>query len=230
MACCASCATKRPGLGDAALQSQIAQLSTATVGAVGGAFTPVIASSIFASAVTGTAPLWAIPVVGAAIAGITIALGAILGRKGPRQKELATQDVNKVSDLMTQNLQAYMAGNRDRPAQLMALENFDQAWAWLISTAGCGNPDLGDAGKRCISERQRGGTAPWCPTGTGCDYFTALRDPIANDTRPGELEAAANTSSLGLPSLPSISLPVVGSLSPWLLIGAALLAWGAFSE
>ena len=27
----------------------------------------------------------------------------------------------------------------------MALENFDQAWAWLISTAGCGNPDLGDA-------------------------------------------------------------------------------------
>lgn len=45
----------------------------------------------------------------------------------------------------------------------------------------CSQPQLGAAGQRCISERLvKGGSAPWCPTGTGCDWITLYRDPIAN--------------------------------------------------
>jgi len=47
--------------------------------------------------------------------------------------------------------------------------------------ANCGAAEMGEPGRRCISERQRGGTAPWCPTGSGCDWFILYRDPIAND-------------------------------------------------
>ena len=48
----------------------------------------------------------------------------------------------------------------------------------------CGNPALGAAGQRCISERLvRGGSAPWCtkPNNVGCDWYTTIYDPIAND-------------------------------------------------
>lgn len=231
LACCGSDVRVRSlgniMLGDAATEAKIGQIATGAVSTVGGAFTPVIAHSLFASAATGVMPLWAVPVVGAAVAGVVLALAAIFGRKGPKQKEAATQIVNQVADLMRDNLNAYMAGPRTRASQLMALEAFDQAWAWMESADGCGNPALGDAGRRCIEERRRGGSAPWCPTGTGCDFFHDLRDPIANDPRPGELEAAEASSTL-LPSVSaaSVSLPGVGSVPVLLLVGVALIAWG----
>lgn len=65
--------------------------------------------------------------------------------------------------------------------QRATLGYMDQVFASLEQA--CGNPALGAAGQRCISERLiRGAPAPWCPTGTGCDWITALRDPVANDT------------------------------------------------
>lgn len=48
----------------------------------------------------------------------------------------------------------------------------------------CGNPALGAAGQRCISERLiRGAPAPWCdkPNKIGCDIWTVIYDPVAND-------------------------------------------------
>lgn len=66
--------------------------------------------------------------------------------------------------------------------QQQYLTSFDQIAAKLNQI--CSNPQMGDAGRRCISERLvRGGTAPWCPKPghTGCDWITAYRDPVAND-------------------------------------------------
>jgi hypothetical protein len=60
--------------------------------------------------------------------------------------------------------------------QQAMLKVFDDAWEQILR--GCSDPALGDAGKRCISERQRGGTSKWCPN---CNWFTLYRDPIAND-------------------------------------------------
>jgi len=129
-----------------------------------------------AAAAWGTA---AIPIVGAAVAGVTVALMLYFNRKGPRQKVATTEIVNKIEPLMEDNLRGYMEGPRTPEAQAQALANFDAGWQYVLD--GCGIPEMGEPGRRCISERQQGGSAPWCPTGTGCDWFTLYRDPIAND-------------------------------------------------
>lgn len=113
-----------------------------------------------------------VPIVGAALAGVTIALSAWFNRKGPRQKEITTQIVNELEQQLQANLDAYLAGPRTFERQLVALDNFDRAWAWLKSAEACGNSELGNPGRRCVSDRERGGPWPW---------EVYYRDPIAND-------------------------------------------------
>jgi hypothetical protein len=129
----------------------------------------------------GLVPVAMIPIVGAAVAGVALALSLIFNRKGPQQKVASTQIVNDVEPLLRENVDAYLNGPRTASSQAYALASFDSAWAFVAGPEGCGNPALGTPGQRCISERQRGGSAPWCPTGTGCDWFTLYRDPIALD-------------------------------------------------
>lgn len=206
------------GLGDADTTAKYGQLSTSAFAAVAGSFTPQIASLVSLS----------VPVVGVAIAGITLALTAIFSRKGPKQKEAATQAVNQVQDLMEQNYREYMAGPRTVESQTVALANFDKAWAWLVSPDGCGNPALGDPGKRCITERQRGGNigqGTWCTAPAGCDMFVSLRDPIANDPQP-TAQAAGLPDSIAGPLTSQIALPGGFEVTPLVLVGALLVAWG----
>lgn len=137
---------------------------------------------------TAATAAWAVPVVGAAAAGVLIAWAAF--KKRNAQKEASTAVANDVEKFLQENLSAYQEGPRTREAQAYALAMFDDAWAYMSGPEGCGNADLGSAGRRCVSERQRGGTAPWCPTGQGCDWFTLYRDPIENDiTQPSESAA-----------------------------------------
>ena len=140
---------------------------------------PQIAGSVGTMAVSGTA--WAaaaIPIIGAAVAGVTMWLTSIF-RRGA-QKEAATRIVDEIEVKLKENLQGYLSlPVRYQSAQAQALANFDAAWQAVVEN--CSNPQLGSAGQRCIQERQRGGSAPWCPTGTGCDWFALYRDPIAND-------------------------------------------------
>ncbi|HZT36632.1 MAG TPA: hypothetical protein VFA28_01950 [Bryobacteraceae bacterium] len=92
----------------------------------------------------------------------------------------ATHIVDQIEPYLRQNRDLYLSQPIRTPEmQQKALALFDAAWQDVVS--GCSDPALGDAGRRCISERQRGGSAPWCPTGTGCDWFTLYRDPIAQD-------------------------------------------------
>lgn len=69
---------------------------------------------------------------------------------------------------------------RPRSLQQNALAALQSIFQALQSA--CSDPALGDAGRRCLSERLvEGGTAPWCPSGTGCDYWTAYYRPIEKD-------------------------------------------------
>jgi len=105
------------------------------------------------------------------------------------------------------------------------LANFDAIWATLVNM--CGNPSTGNAGKRCISDRQSGACtwkatadSPWPggPAAGQCwNWFNAYRDPISQDPNvvPDSVSSlvtgAANSALSELSSLPS-----------WVLLAAAL--------
>lgn len=156
-----------------------------------------------AATIVGTAmhAAW-VPVVGPIIAGVTIALGLLFNRKGPRQKAAATQIVDQVEIELRKNLEGYRA-MRTKSAQEAALRNFDAAWAWLESQEGCGNRELGEPGRRCLSERAPGGK--W-------DWFAMYRTPIEQDNPPADV--------LGLP------LSFEGDSPARLLLPAGLILAG----
>jgi hypothetical protein len=169
------------GLGTLASGSQVAMSTVSSAGTI----------------LTGTAPAWmaaataawAVPVIGAAVAGITLALMAIFSRKGPKQKLATTEIANQVEKIMQDNVAAYLAGPRTLSSQAQALANFDAAWEYLAGPEGCGSPEMGDPGLRCIFERQPVGTCTQAQADAAHEalsdcgkypFFNA-RDPIAND-------------------------------------------------
>lgn len=155
----------------------------------------------------------AVPVIGAAVAGVTIGLQLIFNRKGPKQKVASTKIVDELEPLLKNNVEAYMSGPRTRSSQAAALQNFDDAWAWLISDQACGSQALGNPGKACIADRTRGGQ--W-------DWFVRYRDPIANDSQVVE-DPVADTVSQLLPGASAETVEQIGSLLPFVLIALALL-------
>lgn len=144
--------------------SQYAQVGVQTGGAI--------------AATIATAAHWtaAIPVIGVAVAGVTAALALWFSRKGPQQKIATTKIVEDLQENpqygLRANLAAYMAGPRTAASQAQALKNFDDVWAFLVSRDACGNPEMGNPGQACISDRDHGGQ--W-------DWFRMWRDPIAQD-------------------------------------------------
>lgn len=136
---------------------------------------------------------------------------------------LATQAANDWSDAVNQIKAIYWNTPTPRPRsfQQATLQQLTEAADWLRQA--CSDPSLGDAGRRCISERiERGGTAPWCPTADhkGCDFYTTIYDPIANDPDvqadpPGLSEASGgflSDSFLGGGSADLMPLLLLGGL------------------
>ena len=134
---------------------------------------------------------------------------------------LSTQYANQAEALLRQNLAAYQAIATPRPlsAQTAALKNFDTIWADL--EAQCSNPSLGSAGQRCISDRERGSTAYG-----GWTWFSAYRDPIANDASVYDDSASASVSAAASSAVSSlgVSTPVLLGI-----LAAAGLAWAVWS-
>jgi len=151
------------GLG-ATTASQQAVLSSTSI--TGSTMTALIGSNV----IWASAPVWAIPVIGAAVAGVTIALMLIWGRKGPKQKVATTEIVNKVEPVLQENLRAYLGGPRTVTSQAQAIENYKAGWQWVVER--CGIPEMGDPGQKCISDRSPGGQWPWA------SYYL---DPIVDD-------------------------------------------------
>jgi hypothetical protein len=152
-------------------------------------------------------------VIGAAVAGVALGLQLILNRKGPRQKVASTQIVDELEPLLRNNIEAYMSGPRTRSSQAAALQNFDDAWSYLISDQACGNAQLGNPGKACIADRVQGGK--W-------DWFIRYRDPIAQDAEVKD-DPVADSISQFLPSASAETIEQIGSLLPFGLLALALL-------
>ena len=147
---------------------------------------------------------------------------------------LSTQYANQAEALLGKNIAAYFAISPPRPksAQLAALSNFDLIWADLVRQ--CGNAALGDAGKKCISDRQAGSCAyhqpassvpPWgTPAAGECwNWWSGYRDPISQDaayddsTVAGAVQSAGSTvatvgASLGLSNTELVLLAALAAL------------------
>jgi hypothetical protein len=186
--------------------------------------------------------------VGAAIAGLVALASKIASLFGGCGQTcvISSDDANQVGDYMTQNLNTYLAAPVHYASlQSAALNNFDTAWASLV--AACSNPQLGTAGKNCISERQEGAcfwkaspggwsqaNGKWTYTGYGpagsgsaCwNYFVGMRDPIAQDpTVVPDPVASSAASTGGSGSTASTGSAATGSspdLAPLLVIGGLI--------
>jgi hypothetical protein len=165
------------GLGSEKTQAVAMQIP----GIVGGVLTApgiVGATTAAGGGTIGTALLGslAVPVIGAAVAGVTIALYLIFARKGPKQKTATTNIVDQVEPALRENVQGYLAGPRTVSSQRQAIANFEAGWAYVVEY--CDTPAMGEPGKRCVNERKEGARPSW-----GQNWFEMYLDPIRNDTQ-----------------------------------------------
>jgi hypothetical protein len=222
------------GMGDAASTGRI----VGTVGNLASGAVPGIlaahAASVAAAAglpatsasVLGMSLGVAVPVIGAALVGATMLAGYLISNSGCGQTCIVTsQWANQAEDALKRNLAAYMAlpSPRTPAQQQVALANFDAIWGTLQQQ--CGQPSVGNAGVRCISDRQAG-ACKWRDSSGQCfNWFSGYRDPIANDpvVSPAPLSLPGSvsdfTSTLGIQPGGSAS-----SLLPLALI-AGLVIW-----
>lgn len=206
----------RRGLGQTIDPTKITQTAISTIGT---AATPALASTSIGLAM-GSA---AIPLIGAAVAALTFAVPAIMDMfSGCGQTCIqATSIVNQAEIYLKQNRDAFLGGPKTPESQAVALDTFDKIWAQVLQ--GCSNPALGEAGQRCISERQRGGSAPWCPTTTGCDWFILYRDPIASYQFPAGTPGTGVISSvLGSGIGQTLEAPLIGGIPTWVFLAGGL--------
>jgi hypothetical protein len=149
-------------------------------------------------------PAWAtaaIPIIGAAVVGVTLAITLIMSRKGPKQKTATTTIVNDIEPQLEANVQGYINGPRTPESQMQALENFKAGWQAVLDN--CGDPSMGRPGQNCIAERQEGARPQWdaCKNAPGgCpNWFELYRDPILAHP-PLTTAAAGNSGTVTNPS------------------------------
>ena len=204
------------GFGDAQLAARGVQIGAGSAapvitGIIAAHAASTAAATGSAATILGMAPTLAVPIIGAAIVGAATAIAYFIKNSGCGPTCVQTsQWANQAEPYLKQNADAYFAqpAPRTRSQQQAALNTFDTVWARLQQL--CGQPDVGNAGVRCISDRQQGackwratGTPPWpgSPAVGECwNWFNAYRDPIAHDA---VVEDASLLDEAGL----SLSLP-----------------------
>lgn len=91
-------------------------------------------------------------------AGLTLAAAGISqwinsARLRGSQKIGASNIANEAELLLQRNLSAFESAPKTAANKELATANYFQVTDWMRSSEGCGNPQLGSAGQRCISER-----------------------------------------------------------------------------
>jgi hypothetical protein len=208
-------------MGTALTDAQTVQ-TFGTVGA--GAGSAALGGTV--AGILGVSTAVAIPIVGAAIVGVTILLADLIKNSGCGITCVETSSwANQAEPLLKQNISAYfsIAAPRTQSQQQAALANFDATWSTLVNL--CSQSGTGNAGVACISDRQAGACkwnatadSPWPggPAAGACwNWFNAYRDPIANDP-----DVVADSAS----SVASSAISSIESLPSWMLIAAAVLA------
>lgn len=216
------------GLGDGvetatkAVQTGTAVATPVLTGALAANAAATAAATGSAATILGMSPALAVPVIGAAMVGVTVAVvGLIKLAQGCGQTCIVTsQWANQAEDLLKQNLNAYLALPTPRPksAQNTAISNFHVIWEKLQQM--CGQPGTGDAGVRCIQDR-REGACKWRDNSGQCwNWFIGYLNPIANDPHVADDSISAQASSAW--SAVTGSGGNLGSPLP-LLLGAGLI-------
>lgn len=158
----------------------------------------VAAAGLFSSAGFAMSSL-AVPLIGAAIAGVTLAIGLWLNRLGPKQKVATTKIVNEAEPLLKQNLDAWNASSKTPEEQAQAIANFQNIWSAVVQA--CSVDQYGSPGHACIEDRmpqgqqiQAGGNTY---TGNGkWNWFGYYLDPIQNDPNVRSASIGSSASSL----------------------------------
>ena len=216
-----------------------------TVGKVLGASAPIITTAVAASAaaslaaggtglILGMTAALAVPVIGAALALVTVLVTALIQNSGCGETCIETsQWANQAEPLLLQNINAYFAlpAPRTVSQQNAALANFIAIWTTLENQ--CSQPGLGTAGQDCISDRQAG-ACKWKQSATSSllayvpygepdvdecwNWWSGYHDPIANDQTVADSPAAVAQVQANAGSV-STSTPN----STYLLIGVAVI-------
>jgi len=175
-------------------------------------------------------------------AGVTALAGAIASMTGCGGTCIeATNFANQAAQAAQQILVTYYAIPAPRTAsqQAGALQAIQQIMQQMQQA--CSNPALGDAGKRCISERLTpDASPPGCvntaspgmtpgdpgiPAGSPCNFYTYYLNRIGGDTMVvSDTQAAASTVSSAL-TVTSPSGQSVNLLPLVLVTVAALVLW-----
>lgn len=157
---------------------------------------------------------WAVPLIGPIIGLLALGIGALLSDPNGPLKVATTAIVNQIEPYLKQNLAAAQqqasanGGCLTSGEQAAAIGVFNTLWQKVLDA--CSNPQYGDPGKVCISDRQRGGK--W-------DWFSYYYDPImAIPVCPDPVSSATKAVSNAVASLSTVN-PL------YLAGGAALLAW-----
>ena len=181
--------------------------------AAAGAGAAVVGSAVSALASAGIIAGAAVPFIGPAIAIVALGVELLIKNSGCGITCVETsQWANQAEPLLQQNIRAYFSlpAPRTQSSQQLALQSFDKIWLTLQQQ--CSQPGTGNAGVRCVSDRQAGACTwkqsanspllgyPGEPQAGQCwNWFSGYRDPIANDpdVAPDEVAAAASGSAVG---------------------------------
>lgn len=222
--------TKTRGMG--ATPAQIVgtgfQLGTpvATAGIATGLSTTTVTGGVASTTILGLAPALAVPIIGAALAGVSILAMKLIQNSGCGPTCIQASDyANQAEPILRNNLNTYLAlpKPRSQSQQAAALETFDRVWSQLVQL--WSDPKLGNAGKRGISDRQAG-ACKWRDASGACwNWFSGYRDPIANDPNVVPDSQAALSSAVGalLPGGGSVSTLGLLALAGLVIAGVYFL-------
>ena len=225
------------GLGDAAQAAQQAQvagsMAAGTATAILGSLTSGGATTVLGITAA------AVPVIGAALVAATLVVSYLIKNSGCGVTCVETSSwANQAAAALQKVMDAYFAlpAPRTQAQQAVAIANFQAIWAQLQQL--CGQPGTGNAGVRCISDRQAGACTwkqkykpvyPGQPNIGECwNWFSGIlqpiqQDPVVPDPTPADLLSSAATSVSG--SIASIFQNADGSTSmlPLLVLGGLAL-------
>jgi hypothetical protein len=221
----------RFGLGDASSDAAVAS----KIGSISGSALTSVVSSIAAGGsgeILGMSAAVAVPIIGAAIAGITILVTYLIANSGCGQTCIETsQWANQAATLLGQNIATYFGipAPRSQSQQNAALANFDAVWLRLQQL--CSQSSTGNAGVRCITDRQAGACTwkadppeyPGEPAAGACwNWFNGYRDPIANDAVVADTVTSDVASASSAISSSLDLLAAATGLPAWVLPVAAV--------
>ena len=220
------------GMGDAAWTARTVQVS----GSIAASGATAVLGSLTANGgtVLGLTSA-AVPVIGAALMGATMLVQYLVANSGCGQTCIVTsQWANQAAAALQQVMDSYFAlpSPRTQAQQAVAIANFQTIWNTLQQQ--CGQPGTGNAGVRCITDRQAGActwkqkyapTYPGQPNIGECwDWFNGYlapiqQDPVVPDSTTsvsGSIDSvlAGGTSSPAF--LPLVGIAALVALGAWL--------------